>query len=305
MSNTIGTTNAVVIAQKALEKLLALLPILKNIAVDHSAENAKFNETIIVHEVAAAEAEDFVAATGYVPSARAQVDIPVTINKHKHHTYSVGVTESSISRVDLIERFALTSAYSIGAAVVNSLFELITEANFANKTVKALGAGKDGFDYKTLSLVGESLDDRHVAPFGRFCLLNSAYYGSLTRDTSLLTILLASGADAVRSGLLPEVNGFGISKYTSLPGNNENLVGIAGTRTALALATRIPDDPGVGQSNVSISTVTEPQSGLSLQVREWYNSDLAQFRRTYTLMYGVAKGQPECLQRIVSANAPA
>jgi hypothetical protein len=63
----------------------------------------------------------------------------------------------------------------------------------------------------------------------------------------------------------------------------------------------LPDDPGQGSSNCAITIATEPESGLSVQVREWYNADLAQFRRTYTLMYGVAKGQATSLQRITTA----
>ncbi len=301
MPNTLGTTNATLIAQKALEELVALLPVLGQIATDHTDENAKFGETIIVHEVAAAAAVPFDKAVGYVPSNRSQVDIPVALNQHVHHTYYVDVTEASTSRVDLIDRFAKTGAYAIGASLVNAMCALVTEANFPNKTVKALGAGQDGFDRKSLVLLGKALDERNVAPFGRFALLNPSYFASLMMDSAMLTVLLQAGASAITNNRLPSLHGFDLSQYTSLPANGENLVGFAGTRTALAMATRIPDDPGVNASNCSISVATEPQTGISIQVREWYEATLGQFRRSYTLMFGVAKGQTDCLQRIVSA----
>ncbi len=301
MGNTTGTTNANVIAQEALKQLQAALPILGQIATDHSKENARFGETIIVHEVAAAAAIPFDPAVGYVPSDRTQVDIPVTLNKHKHHTYGVSVQEASSSRVDLIKRFGLNAAYAIGAAVVSDICALITNANFANKTTKALGAGGDGFDRKTAIAIATALSKRGVPPLGRFMLLNPDYYGSLSMDLTMLQVLLARGAQAVETGKLPNVHGFEVSEFVDLPTNDENLVGFAGTRTALALATRIPDDPGKGESNCRISTVTDESTGLSLQVREWYEATLAQYRRTYTLMYGVAKGQTSALQRIVSA----
>lgn len=298
--NTIGTTNATVIAQRALEQLVAMLPFLRNIATDLSGENAKFGETIIVHEVAAAEAINFDPSVGYVPAARTQVDIPCTLNEHVHHTYEVSVQEASSSRVDLIERFGRTGAYAVGAKLVSTLMALCTESNFANKTVKALGSGQDGFDWKTLQLISLALDNRDVPPMGRFMLLNPAYYASLCMDKAMLTILLSEGASSVKSGILPEVNGFAVNKFNRIPGNNENLVGIAGISTALALATRIPEDPGQGSSNCSITVATEPQTGLSIQVREWYEPTPAKFRRSYTLMFGVGKGQTDCLQRIVS-----
>lgn len=301
MPNTLGTTNADVIAQEALKALQGALPVLSQIATDHSKEGARFGETVIVHEVSAAAAADFVPATGYVASDRVQVDIPVALNKHKHHTYSVGVQEASSSRVDLIKRFGLNAAYALGAAVVSDLCALILEANFANKSTKALGAGGDGFDRKAAIAVGTALSKRGVPGFGRFMLLNPDYYGSLSMDVTMLQVLLAAGAQSVQSGKLPQIHGFDVSEFVDLPANGQNLVGFAGTRTALAFASRLPDDPGQGQSNVRISTVTDEQTGLSLQVREWYNPDLAKFNRTYTLMYGVAKGQTDALQRIVSA----
>jgi hypothetical protein len=301
MANTLGTTNADVIAQEALKAMQATLPVLSQIAADHSKEQARFNERVIVHEVAAAAAVDFVPATGYAPSDRTQVDIPVTLNKHKHHTYGVSVQEASTSRVDLIRRFGLNAAYAIGAAVVSDLCALILAASFSNKTTKALGAGGDGFDRKTAIGVGTALSKRGVPGLGRFMLLNPDYYGSLSMDITMLQVLMAGGAQAVQSGKLPNVHGFEVSEFVDLPENGQNLVGFAGTRTALALATRIPDDPGQGESNVRISTVTDDATGLSLQVREWYEPTLAQYRRTYTLMYGVAVGQTDALQRIVSA----
>lgn len=301
MGNTLGTTNADVIAQRALETLVADLPILGQIATDLSDANAKFNERVIVHEVTAAAAENFSAATGYAPSNRAQVDIPVTIDKHKHHTYSVSVTEASTARVDLIERFAQTAAYSIGSAIVQDLSALVLAAAFTNKTTQALGAGGDGFDRKALIKVGLALSLRKVPVMGRFCLLAPAYYASLCMDNTMMVALLQAGSQSVITGRLPNVSGFNVSEFVDLPDNGQNLVGFAGVRSSLALATRIPDDPGQGQSNCRISVITEPKTGISIQVREWYNADLAAFRRTYTLMYGVGVGQTDGLQRIVSA----
>ncbi|WP_448579261.1 hypothetical protein [Thermosphaera sp.] len=301
MANTLGTTNADVIAQEALKQLQAALPILGQIATDHSKENARFGETIIIHEVAAASATAFNPAVGYTPSDRAQVDIPVVLNKHKHHTYGVSVQEASSSRVDLIKRFGLNAAYSLGAAIVADLCALITNENFPNKTTKALGAGGDGFDRKSVIAVGAALSKRGVPPLGRFMLLNPDYYGSLSMDLTMLQVMMARGAQAVESGKLPNVHGFEVSEFVDLPTNEENLVGFAGTRTALALATRLPDDPGQGEPNCRISTVTDENTGLSMQVREWYEPTLAQYRRTFTIMYGVAVGQKAALQRIVSA----
>jgi hypothetical protein len=298
--NTLGTTNGILIAMKALETLLAKLPFLGQITQDFSDQKAKLNQTIITHVVTPAQAIPFDPAVGYAASPRTQIDVPVTITDHVHHTYAIGVQEASSTAINLIERFAVTAAYSVGQALVNKVCALIKAAAFPNASVFPLGAGGDGFDRKCLIKCGVALGKRFVPPVGRFALLNSDYYGSLANDLTVVAQLYNQGQNAIQSGLLSNVHGFDVSEYVALPDNGENLVGIAGTVDSLVLATRIPDDPGEGNAVVDISTITDPKSGISMQMREWYNADLAQYKRTYTLMFGAAIAQAAALQRITS-----
>ena len=53
------------------------------------------------------------------------------------------------------------------------------------------------------------------------------------------------------------------------------------------------------QGNVQV--IRDENSGLAIQVREWYDFALGQHRCTSTLMYGVAVGNASMLQRILSA----
>jgi hypothetical protein len=299
MGNTLGTTNANVIAQKALDTLVARLPLIGKITTNFSNEVVRWGEAVITHIVTAAEASDFDTTNGYVASDRTQVDVSTTLNKHKHHTYSIGVQEATSSRISLIERFAKTSAYAVGAAMVNDLCALVTAGNYSNKTVQALGAGGDGFQRKHLVRCGIALNKRNVLPMDRFMVLNPDYYGSLEMDLTTLSVLRDVGAQVVQSGTLPVIHGFSIEEYSNVPSTGD-LVGFAGTADSMCIVSRIPDDPGEGQSNVRLSVVTEPQTGLSMQVREWYEPGKAKFNRTYTLMYGVAVGQATSLQRITS-----
>jgi len=47
-----------------------------------------------------------------------------------------------------------------------------------------------------------------------------------------------------------------------------------------------------------ISVVTEPRTGLSVQVRENYDVVKGMLQRTYALIYGVKAGEPASLVRI-------
>ena len=65
------------------------------------------------------------------------------------------------------------------------------------------------------------------------------------------------------------------------------------------LARSLVDDPDGVSVPGEITNVTEPKSGLSLQVREFYDLKLGSHQRTYSLIYGCARGQTSSLSRIV------
>ena len=51
----------------------------------------------------------------------------------------------------------------------------------------------------------------------------------------------------------------------------------------------------------TIETVTEENTGLSLQVRTWYDFSLGREMRTYSLMYGVGVGNAAAVERLTTA----
>ena len=106
MANTIGTTNANVIAQRALEILVADYSFLRNAVTDFSSEAAKYNASVFTHRISATTAQDYSQANGYAATATTQTDVQITLNKFKHVSYSVDDQERTSSNINLIERFA-------------------------------------------------------------------------------------------------------------------------------------------------------------------------------------------------------
>ena len=47
--------------------------------------------------------------------------------------------------------------------------------------------------------------------------------------------------------------------------------------------------------------MTEPNTGLSLQLRQWYEPKEGKEYRSYVMLYGVAAGNPAALERLVTA----
>lgn len=302
MPNTLGTINGTLIAQRALRTLLVRFPILALITTDFSPEGVKFNQTVVSHVVSATTAGDYDVNNGYVSTARTQVDVPVTINKHKHHTYEVNDQERTSTDINLIDRFAETAAHALGKVLVDDLMALVTVANFANATTAATASAM--VRGKVID-VGQVLNERFVPELDRFMMLNSAYYAALCKDAEISHADSNPASNTIGSGRLPNVHGFAISEYASLPGNDgptNTLKGFAGNKECLILTTRLPKEPDVKPVPGLITTVTEPNTKLSIQLRQWYDMQKGKEFRTMTLMYGVAKGVTENLQRISIAG---
>ena len=94
-------------------------------------------------------------------------------------------------------------------------------------------------------------------------------------------------------------------KAPNLPTNNGNVTGFAGSKSALVIATRMPNDytkfaPGVSYGNVQ--TVTDPDLGMSVMLVQFVDHVLATGNQRITWMYGTAAGQTAAGRLIKAAT---
>ena len=299
MPNSHATVNSAIIAQTALNTLLARFPLLGQIATDFSSSSVKFNQDIVTHIVTPTVARDFVPATGYVPDDQAQVDVSVKIDKHAYAGYAITDVERSTSEIDLNQRYADKVAYALGRKVCDDLMALIVNANFSNKTEIAIA----NFSRNTVVDIGTKLNKRFIPDMGRFMFVNSDYYNALQKDEALYKAFINPAASGVvTSGVIPDVNGFTVIEYAALPENSERLVGFAGIREGLIMAARVPDVPA-NTGDTMIRVVTDQRTGLSVQVRDRYDGRLGKQEVSFTLMYGFATGNKPVLERITRPTA--
>jgi hypothetical protein len=296
MANTISTPGAL-IAARTLETLLETFPVLRLITADFSPEPAKFGQTITVSIPSAMTAGDYSTSTGYPVQDVNQTTATLVINKHKATTYSFNDQERSSVDANLIERYARAAAHSVGKALVDDICALIVAANFSNSTTLATAS----VDRSKVVALNKTLNGRKLPVSGRFFVVNSDYYEKLANDTTVIANA-GSPSDTVRSGRLGNIHGVEVVEYPQLPGNSENLAGFAGVAEGIVIASRVPTLPDQSAFvGGSVENITEPNTGLTLQVRSWYDFKLGNEYRTFTLMYGVAKGNTACVQRFVTA----
>jgi len=109
------------------------------------------------------------------------------------------------------------------------------------------------------------------------------------------------GADVARSGMLPNLAGFKqVLECTCIPGNSENLVGFACNPQAIALGVRYLR-PQSGHNYIAARPVTDPETGLTIGLRQFYDEDKAIMYYAYECNYGFETSMDAALVRLVSA----
>jgi hypothetical protein len=290
MGNTYGTLSGTLVVLRTLETLLAKFPILQDITTDFGQQGVLFNQPVMSRVVVPTTAGDWSPVTGYAPTDRTSLDVPVTINKHKFHTFVVDDQARSSTNRNLIQEWADTAAYAVGKAMVDDLFALVLAAPFPLAYPKtAINFDRDSvIDVKIL------LNQNFVPDNERFICLNSPFHGAMEKDTTIVANLYNKASDTISTGRLSDIHGFSPSEYSALPDNGQNLAGIAGNKESLLIATRVPEMPSNGVPLPGrVEMVTEPHSGLTAQLRQWYDFLLGKEYWTMTLMYGVAVGFSE------------
>jgi len=293
MANSIGTTNANVIAQRALEILVADYSFLRNSVTDFSSEAAKYNASIYTHRISATTAQDYSQANGYVATATTQTDVQITLNKFKHVSYAVDDQERTSSNINLIERFAGAAAHALGLQMVGDLLALVTSSSFTS----ALTQSSATFSYASVVSAGITLNNANVPQNDRYAVLAPSFYGRLLNDSTIVSNAQITGEQARTAGI-GSVAGFNINMYSAVPSNSITLGGFFAQREALLIAARVPEVPTGVPIPGDISVVTEPRTGLSVQVRENYDVVKGLLQRTYALIYGVKAGETNSLVRI-------
>jgi uncharacterized membrane protein len=295
MANTLGGINLQVIAQDSLTTLLAQFPLVNRFTTDFGGDILQRGESVTTRLAAGVSATD-IAASGYSKSNVSSTAKTVTLNKHKGFVMAFTDGEVAKGGYDVLRRtFIRPAAHAVVKAVMDDVFGLVTAANFTS-------AGYTGsiaaFDADAVADLSQTLTDANVPMANRSLILRPALYTSLAKDNSIQA-QYASGTNApLTENLLPRIHGFEVNQYSALPDNSEDLVGIATSPEAILIAARLPATPTNWYGNVA--TATDAESGLSIQVREWYDGDSGEQKLSMSILYGVAIGNASCLSRIVN-----
>ena len=294
----LGTLSGTLVTQRTLELLKFTFPSLTMFTTDFSDQPAQFNQTIMTRTIEVPDVQSYSTTAGWTDSDADTADVPVTIDNHKGVpiTFNANILASTVRR--LFDEFAPAQAYALAKDMIDDLYSNITDANFTNNVVVTTA----NFNRASVIDVGVAQDLLGV-PSGlgmRTLLLYPTVFGNLEKDTVFVSPLLYQKPELVTApapggvSLIIPVEQYSVVKAPNLPTNNANLTGFAGSRSALCIATRVPNDytsvlPGASFGNVQM--VTDPDIGITVMLVQYVNHQLGTATSRIALMYGTNAGQ--------------
>lgn len=296
-ANSLGTVSSDLLTQRALSLLKLSYPFLFAISTDFSSEGADYGQTVKTRLKGALVANDYDPETGYGSNNASTTDVSVTINQHVGVPVSFNANELGSTRRDLFGEQAEGMHYAIGTKLVDYVLALITAGNFANHTDSKLSL----FGRPVMRKAAKALTIRKVPAMGRIALLNPDFFEAAGNDATILQMAAYRNPEIITEVQLPRMAGFQPYEAVSLP-SAAALAGFFCTPEALAIATRVPSDYTLalpGASNGNVSTVTNLDTGVTVQLVQYVDHALAAATARVALMFGAAKGNPACGERLL------
>jgi len=300
----VGSLAGDLITQRTLELLKYQFPALSRVTSDFSDQPASYGQTIISRYMTVPTIATYSTSTGWTTpgSNPTATDASIVINQHKGVPIRFQENQLAGTMRRLFDEFAPAAAYCLAKDIVDALYALITAANFTNTAIKA---DASAFGRSEVIDIGTALNKRGVpmGPANRTLLVNSDYFGSLAKDTAIVTLSAYQRPEIIEQGVLPNVHGFGVVDAPNLP-TTGSLAGFGFSKSALVIASRLPNDYSSvlpGSSYGSVTTVTDPDLGLSVMQVQYVDHKLGFAESRLALMYGVGVGQQNAGQRLTSA----
>lgn len=297
MSTINASLNDSIIADAAIEAFTAELLPLMAFSTDFSAETAQKGASVqvaIPANITAGTTEN-----AYETEDTAALGV-ATVQLTSYAKATVGITDKQFANSSSarLEKFAIQQAKAVARKIIADALALVLNATFSSKVTKAL-ASFTSADVRAMRVI---LDKADVPVSDRSLILYPDQYDKLTADTTLVisNALAYGGTEVIRDGMIPRFLGFDLYNLNMLPGNSENLVGIAVHPSAMAIAIRtlMPQAPS---EYLESRVITDPKSNIGLGYRRHYSTAKGTHFCTFEAIYGAVAAVPAGLCRLVTA----
>ena len=313
MANTWAGMTFVNIATKAFnvfkQRVIPLYAFTTDFSADVASQGTQVTTRIVPASSAAQDLQN--SYTGNRAAAAADTTTEaVTVTLNQQPIVGFNMTDEEAGQIgagvwqDTRQNLITNKINMLADFVLDYVFRLIINANFSN--VAFTGAAST-YDIDDVVDIGTTLSTANW-PMGTlpvYMVLQSAYFDALKKDNAVQD-LSASGIPVQMQGdaALRKLDDFILIKAPTLPPagtpTSEHLTGFVARPEAIAIAMR-PVESQAADKLMWYQTLVDPDSGLSLVYRAWYDAGYGKVYHTFETLFGAAKAYTTALQRIRSA----
>lgn len=290
--NSLNGLSLTVISEMVLPVLQAKMAPLALYTTDLSGDIAQVGSAVSTRIPSAQSATAYDRATGYAAGNATSSAVTVTLDKHYY--YCAGFTDAEVGNLGLSKLQATFIQPAVNAVfnqIQSDVIALITTAYPA-----AYSASYASFGFAGLTGVAKVLDNSGSnSPRGAW-LGTNLFYDVLDDIKGIYS----TGADALRAGTVGMLANIGVAQVPISTFGGAGLAGFLGGKDALVLAARVPGIPMAG--TVNVQNVTDPASGMTLQLREWYSPDEGLYKLAAVAIYGCSRGNTSSGVRIITTD---
>lgn len=289
MANTFNTVAVDVIAQEALTRLIQKLDFIKKIHKNFSNTSLALNSDVVTHIITEMTAQDY--NTSYLNNVEdaVQSDVNITLDTHKHVTFKLTDAERDASNIDLFNRFAEVASYGLAKGIVEKLLGSDTlgasGSNIAGGNNVNLGG--NGLTMDSLIDLGAQFDADGIPESQRWLVAHPSVLADLEKEVTAVTNASFNVSSSIVEGGVNRIRGFDIYAYNGgiLSSAGSAIGAVAGFSDSLALVTAPPSSPP-DSAGSSLAYVSDPETGLTIQRRQWYDANTGTFAFALTLYLG-------------------
>lgn len=274
------------VAFEAINVLTSYMNLAKTVNRDFEDEVASEGDSVRVPKYGAISANEM-SQTGVVtPQNPADDEVSIVLDQHWESTFLIRDVARAMSRPKVLRGYVKGGMIALAEKIETSLAALYASAG---DTV-AGGATPDKTHLRGARKILVDNKVPRIAP--KYAYLSTEYYDNLLSDTVIGNAASFGSREALLSGKIPQLYGFGIfeTQNVQTSGSPSTYHCLAYTEDAMALVMRplasLPGD--VGQKlGVETATVVDLESGVGMRVSYSWDKDHLGVQVTLDILFGV------------------
>lgn len=218
-----------------------------------------------------------------------------TVNLTKHKVVQVGQSDLSYwaSSESNLNDFGKQMGAALGALVLTDILTLCTTANFS--AVSSISS--TSFSVAELRAARLALNQANVQKDPRIALLDCVPYDVLLGITNFVQAHMFKDSDVLAEGKVNRALGMDFYETNSVFPSTGSVMALFAHPDAIAVGMRYLQ-PQAGNSYATARAITDPETGLTVGLREHYDNNTGTAYVNLECLYGFTVGLTNCARLI-------